>query len=322
MDSAGGDLIGQVLRSLDLQTRLYFRAGLGRPFAIDVPAEAPGVIRFHAVNEGSCRIALDPADAVGPRSLALERGDLVLVPRGAAHRLADGAPAGLPARPLETLLEESGYRGEGPLVVGGAGPRSVLVCGHFAFRDPAGRGGSDRVHPLLDSLPALIPLRADREFAWLDPILRHLESEARVQRSGHREIVRRLSEILLIQVLRAHAESGAGGVLAGLADPQLGRVLRAIHERPEADWTLAALARLAGQSRTLFAERFRAGLGTTPMRYLAQWRLARARQLIEHDGLGVAEAARRVGYASESAFHRGFRARFGVAPGSLRRMGA
>lgn len=259
------------------------------------------------VAEGVCTVALDAAEPVrcGP-------GDLVLVPHGAPHVLSD-AP-GRPARPLAEALSESGFDGTGPFASGGSGPRTVLVCGHFTF-------GAGTLHPVLTGLPPLLHVRAGatRSYAWLDPVLRHLEGETRLARAGSGEIVRRLSEILLIEVLRACAEAGETGALAALADPQLGRALEALHADPARAWTLAALARCAGLSRTLFAERFRTRLGVSPMRYLAHWRVHKARRLLQERGCSVAEAARRVGYASESAFHRAFREQFGAAPGLWRR---
>lgn len=299
------DVLGEILAVLELSSELYFRAELSRPFAIAVP-EQPGVIRFHVAAGEPCAIVLP-----GGEPVALGPGDLVLVPHGCAHVLADVPER--PARPLASVLAESGFDGVGPLVFGGGGPRSVLVCGHFAFADTL-------LHPLVAGLPPLLHLRADAGagYAWMEPVVRRMEREARSPALGSREVVRRLSEILLLEVLRARTEPGGLGALSALADPQLGRALQAMHAEPETDWSLDALARLAGHSRTLFVERFRERLGTSPMRYLATWRLLKARQLLARPGHSVAEVARRVGYTSESAFNRAFRERFGAPPGRFR----
>lgn len=318
------DVLSEVLAALELSTDLYFRAELGEPFAIEVPEQAPGVIRFHAVAAGACRIALAGDRAADARPVRLGPGDLVLVPHGSAHRLAGRVDPPHDPVPLACVLASSGFDGEGPLVYGGPQRGAVLVCGHFAFGRP-GVAADDRtdlpLHPIVASLPPLLVVSAGEGpgHAWLEPVLRQVEGEARARRTGYRELVRRLSEILLIQVLRAHAETGESAALSALADAHLGRALEAMHGRPEADWSLERLARVAGQSRTLFAERFRERMGEPPMRYLARWRLEKARNLLARHGLPVAEAARRVGYVSESAFHRAFRERFGVSPGLLRR---
>lgn len=297
------DVLSEILGTLELDSQLYFRAELGAPFAIAVPEQAD-VIRFHVVADGHCGIALPggPVASCGP-------GDLVLIPHGAAHELSDAE--GAPALPLDAVLRESPVAADGRLRHGGSGEVAVLVCGHFAF-------GEGALHPLLEGLPPLLHVRAGSTagYGWIEHMVRYLEDEARAQRAGHREVLRRLSEVLLIEVLRASSE----GSLAALADPQLGRVLEALHAAPERDWSLEALARVGGLSRTLLAERFRNRVGTSPMRYLASWRVQKARRLLADGRCSVAEAARRVGYRSESAFHRAFRAHFGRPPAALRRV--
>lgn len=87
---------------------------------------------------------------------------------------------------------------------------------------------------------------------------------------------------------------------------------------PAADWTVAGLARMAGLSRTGFAERFSVRLGVTSMGYLTAWRMQIAREAIGTRGLSVAEAADVAGYASESVFSRGFKQEIGVSPATFR----
>lgn len=300
------DVLSEVLATLDLSSRLWFRAELSAPFGVAVP-EDRDVIRFHVAARGPCTVTLDrkPPLVFGP-------GDLVLIPHGAPHVLSDAPER--PTTPLDSALDASGFDGVGPLVLGGGGDVTVVVCGQFEF----GRGA---LHPFVSSLPPLLHVVADDtiSYGWIEQVLQHIEREARTQVRGHLEVIRRLSEILLIEVLRARLRDPGLGALAALVDPQLGRALEALHARPEGEWSLESLARIAGQSRTLFAERFRDRVGVSPMKYLAAWRMQIARTLLARSGCSVGEVARRVGYASESAFHRTFRDHFGVAPGALRR---
>ena len=60
-------------------------------------------------------------------------------------------------------------------------------------------------------------------------------------------------------------------------------------------------------SRTVFAERFVALLGRTPMQYLAEWRMHLADEMLRARGSSVAQVAERVGYQTEAAFRRAFR---------------
>lgn len=301
------DVLGEILTTLELSSQIYFRAELAAPFAIAVPEE-PGVIRFHVTAHGPCHIDVNGTDPV-----MLRPGDLALVPHGAAHVLADAADRS--AIPLAAVLDENGFDGSGPLRLGRERPPStVLVCGHFAFAETL-------VRPIPASLPPLMVLRGgeSRSWAWIEQVIRSLEGETRQRRIGSLEVVRRLSEIMLIEVLRAYADHGELTALAALADPQLGRALEAIHSRLEEPWSLDALARAAGMSRTRFAERFRDRMGVAPMKYLTTWRMQKARSLLARTGCSVAEAARRVGYASESAFHHAFREEFDAPPGCFRR---
>ena len=111
------------------------------------------------------------------------------------------------------------------------------------------------------------------------------------------------------------------GLLAALTDTRLARALSAMHERPGEDWTLAELARVAGMSRTAFAELFAQTVGQPPMQYLAGWRAAEARRLLHDRRLSVANIAERLGYRSEAAFRRFFKRLEGIGPGRLRAKG-
>ncbi len=64
---------------------------------------------------------------------------------------------------------------------------------------------------------------------------------------------------------------------------------------------------------------FRQHLGTTPMRYLWDVRLRRARQLIAGTGLPMAEIARQCGFKTPAHFARAIKDEYGAAPRALRR---
>ena len=73
------------------------------------------------------------------------------------------------------------------------------------------------------------------------------------------------------------------------------------------------LGRIAGMSRTRFAEHFRARIGRTPIDYLTVWRMTVARQLLAR-GKPVKSVALQVGYQSAAAFSRVFSRVTGQAP--------
>ncbi len=91
-----------------------------------------------------------------------------------------------------------------------------------------------------------------------------------------------------------------------------------MHGDPTATWTVDTLARRAGASRSVLAERFTALVGPSPMQYLTRWRMQlTSTRLIE--GGGVADVAAAVGYESEAAFSRAFKKTVGLAPVAWRR---
>ncbi|HDS1735735.1 AraC family transcriptional regulator [Pseudomonas sp. BP8] len=82
---------------------------------------------------------------------------------------------------------------------------------------------------------------------------------------------------------------------------------------------VADLARLAGLSNARLHARFAAECGLTPMDYIRQRRLLKARQLLRETRLPVGEVAARVGYSSQSAFSAAVLRDFGCSPMALRR---
>ena len=82
---------------------------------------------------------------------------------------------------------------------------------------------------------------------------------------------------------------------------------------------MESLARRAGVSRTVLAERFKHFLDQPPMQYLARWRLLLAAQHLKGGGVPVKTVADQCGYESEAAFSRAFKRHFGLAPAEWRR---
>ena len=155
---------------------------------------------------------------------------------------------------------------------------------------------------------------------WLEANLQFIASEMASGEPGFETIVSRLADILVVQAVRAHvAQTGGGckGWLRTLIDPQIGRALSLIHEKPEDDWTVESLASKVGMSRSAFAARFAQLVEERP--YLTRWRMQKASRLLETSPAGVAEVAKRVGYDAEAAFSKAFKRWIGVAPDAYRR---
>ena len=74
-------------------------------------------------------------------------------------------------------------------------------------------------------------------------------------------------------------------------------------------------------SRASFARVFQEVLGDSPMRYLTEWRMTVARDLLLTQDVSITEVADRVGYASLYAFATAFRRHYGQPPGRWRQSG-
>jgi AraC-like DNA-binding protein len=174
-------------------------------------------------------------------------------------------------------------------------------------------------NPLLRALPArlVVPLV---QFPGLELTQQALFTEAFRQRCGRAAVVDRLTEVLVIQVLRYAIEQRLvdGGLMAGLADPRLHKALAAVHAEPARAWTLEAMAAKAGMSRARFAAHFAERVGMPPGEYVTGWRLGLARTLLRR-GLPVKQVAAEVGYANASALGRVFAQRLGRSPTAWQR---
>jgi AraC-like DNA-binding protein len=81
---------------------------------------------------------------------------------------------------------------------------------------------------------------------------------------------------------------------------------------------VADLARLAGLSSARLHARFIAEASMTPMDYIRQRRLFKARQLLRTSARPIGEIAAQVGYGSQSAFSAAVLQAFGCSPRALR----
>lgn len=310
------DLLSDILTRLSLRGTLYFRTSFTEPWGVRVPS-LKNVARFHFAHRGEALVRVEGET----ESLTLAQGDLVIIPHGTAHVLSCKHTGEDKALPLDDVVQRSGFPGYGVLVWGGnESPRDTqLICGHFALASRA-------KHILFDRLPPFIHLRGygDEAGPWLDASLKIIGSEAGGARLGGDLIALKLSEAIFAQAVRAHVEMSMDGDrgISGFADKHLVRPLSAVHRTPEAHWSVASMARVAGLSRTGFAERFTIWMGMTPMAYVTSWRMQVARDAIEVRGLSVAEAAAISGYASEAAFSRAFKKEIGASPSAFRASGS
>jgi AraC-like DNA-binding protein len=265
-------------------------------------------LAVHAVIDGEVHLWVrEPADA-----LRLLPGDVVLVRESTPHYVAHtpGAPC---IELAEAMTPTTGVSKR--MVVGDpAQPVSAaFFCGAYRFE-------GDLCDGLLAALPDTLQLRpasGSTLRATMDLLAREMLEEG----SGQQTLLDRLLDVALVQILREHLTAlrrDAPGWFRASADPRIGAALRALHARPEHPWTVAELAEHALLSRSAFARHFTELLGVAPLTYLADWRMALARERLRDTDAGLATIAQTLGYASEFSFAAAFKRHHGTAPGRWR----
>jgi len=304
------DPVGQLLGLLRVRSTVYCRSVMRAPWGFRVVARP--LAGFHLVTSGSGWLEVDGEGGMIP----LTAGDLVILPRGPAHQVR--SDPGAPVRLLDDILARHPVP-DGRLFYGGTGPATTLLCGGFVLED-------QRLNPLLTRLPSVVKVegRSGKPVPWLRATIDLLTGEMTASYAGVVTLVSRLSEVLLVQALRAYladlnGESPPG--LQGFADPRIGRAIALIQDNPEQPWTLDRMASAVAMSRAAFAARFRALTGEPPMRYLTRYRLFRAATDLRRGTASLARIAASTGYDSEVTLSKAFRRYFGVAPGSYRKTG-
>lgn len=281
------------------EARSYGSGGFQLPTDAAVRFREHQGIKCYAVASGECWLSC--ADV--PEPYLLTAGDCFLLPRGRSFRLAaDLSLAPVDAEELRRARanESSEPSGDGAYIVGGY---FHLTGAHAEL--------------LLEVLPPVVHIRDDAQKATMRWSLDRLRDEVRTPQPGSALIAQQLAYTMLIQALRLHlSDSSVRGVgwLFALADKHMNAALTCMHAAPAHPWTVKELAERAGMSRSVFALRFKETVGTTPMEYLTRWRVLQASERLTKSQDSISEIAVSLGYESDSAFRRAFRAIMGCSP--------
>src|SRR6478609_9069225 len=238
MDAVAGLLDGPRARGAFL-----LRSTLEPPWCLRIEDEAPLTVVAVVAGEAWIdeEIHLTPGDiaiARGPDPYTVAdapgREPQVVIGTGQICRLPDGAEL--------KLMDFLGTRTWGNSASGG----TVMLTGTY---EHAGEISAR----LLRALPPLIVQRLD------SPLVQLLADEIVKDEPGQEAVLDRLLDLLLIATLRtwfARPEAEAPGWYRAHADPIVGPALRALHDDPAHQWTVAELADGAGVSRAALARRF------------------------------------------------------------------
>jgi AraC-like DNA-binding protein len=313
------DVLSEVLKVVRLRGALFFNGEFSSPWSVrasnskDVARHfAPGaekLVIYHLLTEGRASLTLDNGERI-----SLVAGDLVMVPHGDRHVMENG--------PATTTIDESEHvdevlrQGLKLWRFGGGGEVTRFVCGYMAC-DP------QLSQVFLSGLPPVfkVSIRNDPSGRWLENSIRFSVEHADPNQAGGEAVLAKLSEVLFVETLRAYIgrlPAEQTGWLAGARDPEVGKTLALMHHEPARPWTLAMLAKEAGISRSVLAERFRHYLKEPPMSYLTRWRLQLGAQMLSSTSRPVVQIAEEVGYESEAAFNRAFKREFKAPPARYR----
>lgn len=305
------DTLSKILDLLHFDGTFYFATNFNAPWSIEVPVHK-NVARFHYVTQGHCWVRI----AGLSEAQKLSVGDLIIIPHGVNHILSD-TPNAEPIT-LDQAFTQANYDGHGIFHFGQDATKhdTQLVCGHFEFDD-------NYKHPLVDYLPQFI-IRNENDgvgFSWLKDSLRFMAHVAKSDQIGSLAIIKRLSEIIFIQSIRFwHEENNSqDGFIAALHDPQISKGLKAFHHDFAADWTVEKLAEVSCMSRSLFSDRFKKYLQTSPMQYVTYWRMQNAKKLLDEGKLSIDQVSAAIGYESLASFSKAFKRTVGKNPGEYRR---
>ncbi|MFZ6648467.1 AraC family transcriptional regulator [Undibacterium sp. TJN25] len=265
----------------------------------------PGTIQLavHAVIQGRAWLWTEGGDS----PLELRPGDLALVRGGPDHFIAH-EPGALCVSPEDFRIQHAADEEK-------LDPRAaIFLCGAYRFAGDIGAGLVNALPPVLS-----IPSRIDNS---IHGVVEILSRELAGAEPGRQTVLDRLLDVLVVLGLRTGLASSANAPawFRGASDPRLSRALQAMHEDTCKTWTVEEMARLSNMSRATFARIFQEVLGGPPMKYLTDWRMTVARDLLRTHDTPLIEVAERVGYSSLYAFATAFRRIHGQPPGRWRQL--
>ncbi len=299
------DPLSDVLSLLKPRSQFYAGFDAAGAWSFDFPPHEG--IKFTAVMRGTC---WGMADGLA-EPMRFEAGDCYLLNSG--RRFVLSSDPALPPQDPASILDAATRDG---IAVHNGGGEVFLISGRFDF-------SGSHAAVLFDALPPMIHIPgASAQAEVLRWSLDQLTSELRHQQPGGALMSTHLVHLMLVQALRlfltASSDVPKGWFLA-LTDRQISPAVGAMHAQPARAWTLEELARVAGVSRTVFAQRFKALVGSTAMDYLTRWRMLVAADRLRNGSDRVSAIAFSLGYGSESAFSAAFRKTMACSPSQYRR---
>ena len=161
----------------------------------------------------------------------------------------------------------------------------------------------------------LIPRFMTQQDVLLQGIFSALKDELESSKIGGDLLIDSLKTTLAIHLLRNYCSTQPKrGNRDGLSSSTLKQVVEYIHEHLNQDLKLAEIAAIAQISPYHFLRLFKQKMGATPHQYILQQRIERAKILLQHRKLGLAEIAFHCGFCDQSHLTGSFKRMVGVTP--------
>ncbi|HBR0929062.1 TPA: AraC family transcriptional regulator [Klebsiella variicola] len=256
-----------------------------------------GKASYHLVMEGHCWLHC----AQHSSALRLEKGDMVFILQDCPFVLSSHENAQSAYRAPVQEMQPLTYKDE---------TSTALACGFITFKTTISQ-------MLLSFLPQVIVFKAqDDRSGSIGKLVAVINREATQTALRSEKLIASLTELLFFMVIRHYLSSHT--VKTPLDNiPLTTEFLNLMAEIvlfPARPWTVEAMARASGLSRSWFIQRFNQVSPLSPAEIVRHIRIALACQHIA-GGVSLTQSAERVGYLSQAAFNRAFQRITGVTPG-------
>ncbi|HEY9663648.1 MAG TPA: AraC family transcriptional regulator, partial [Allocoleopsis sp.] len=211
-------------------------------------------------------------------------GDVAIIPAGIAHRCSWDTPTQFMVLAIEPVLLQ--------------------------------QMGKDWVNP--DQIELMPRFMSDQD-QFIQTIFSTLKTEVEAGGMGSHLLVDSLKTALAIHLLRHYCSTQPklSSYVNGLSQSKLTLVTDYIHTHLHQELKLENIAAIAQISPYHFLRLFKQRLGITPHQYILQCRIERAKYLLQHSKLNIADIAIQSGFCDQSHLNRYFKRIVGVTPKQL-----
>lgn len=296
------------LSSVQVKTAFVTHSKLKAPWGIDIP-DIENCYMFHYVVQGRAVIR------GGDKHTIIQQGDIALLSVASGHQVS--SDCNVPTTPLVQLSMRTVTERFELLNIDGTGNKTEMICGVVVLSP----GMNQSLFRLLPPY-FVIPKAIIDETSAISATMSLLLTEVQQTSSASEVLIAKYAEVILISAIRTFIQENdklSTNLLHSLQDKRIAKVVDEIKASPDTPWTLKALAKISGMSRTAFCQRFKCLLGMTPMEYLTEWRIGIAIKRLKDGQESILSIALSLGYQSEAAFYRVFKKYVGQSPGQFKR---